>query len=256
MSAYQSDTIKFRGNWYQLIDGGLFSPRDYGIAPCTTDSYTPLGYSASFGLINKHLHLFSLYSNHHPDQGLLSQQPQAGQWPLEHTEVSPTLDDPLDSLFSPNRRQRIQPPALNGVQASPASDNFWFYPKVNLPLNYSGTLIIDRMPILTGDESEHSIREAIREIIESDSNVTGWTLQFVNGKLVAETAHEPNEQLAELIECYGLKRPLDVDAPAPINIENISDLNTDYSPAQPTNKRTFDDDSYFDDFEIEPPTNK
>ncbi|GGO67689.1 hypothetical protein [Bowmanella pacifica] len=252
MSAYQSDTIKFRDRWYRLTDGGAFSPREHGIGPYDTDSYTPLGYSASFGVIDKHLYLLSLYTNHDADDFLLLQQAQADQAP--GSPLSPEWDEPLDGLLSPNRR--TQPPALNGVQASPMSDRFWFYAEVNLPLNYSGTLIIDSMPLITGDESEHAIREAIKDIVESGSHITRWTLQFAKGKLIAETAHEPDEQLAELIECYGAQNSLEPYAPAPLSLENKSGVNMDFSPAAPSTEFAVKGEALFEDFDIEPPPKK
>lgn len=249
MSAYQSDTIKFRGRWYRLIDGNAFSPSAYGIGPYNADSYTPLGYCVSFDLVDKHLHLLSLYTNHDADDFLLLQQAQAEHAP--DSQSSPERDDPLDGLLRPS--QRTPPPALNGVQASPMSDRFWFYAEVNLPLNYSGALIIDRMPLMTGDESEYSIREAIKEIVDSGSHVTRWTLQFAKGELIAETAHEPDARLAELIECYGAQNSSEPYAPDSLKADSATAVNMDFSPAAPSNECTVKDNTWFDDFDIEPP---
>ncbi|MBS3796362.1 hypothetical protein [Pseudoalteromonas sp. BDTF-M6] len=151
------------------------------------------------------------------------------------------------------RRQRIQPPALNNVQASPMSDNFWFYADINLPLNYCGTLIIDRMPMISGDESELYIREAIKNIVESGSHITRWTLQFVVGQLITETAHEPDERLAELIECYGEQEPLELNAVIPVEVKNTRGLNMDLASAASSNALPLNDNVLFNDFEIEPP---
>lgn len=252
MSAYQTNTFKFHDSWYDLVEGSPFSPREYGIGPYDSDTYTPLGYSASFCIVDRQLHLLHLYTNHNPDDFLLLQQ-QENEEQEEASASWPDLDDSLDALLRAQPRRKVRPPEINGVDASPASSDFWNYTNVNLPINYSGTLVIDRMPIITGDESEHYIRQAIKDIVESGSRITRWSLQFENGKLVAETPHDPDSELDELIQCYGVENSIDDDTFLPFSPIDEEGGSVDLEPVPPFPVIRADDNDFFDDFDIDPP---
>ena len=252
MSAYQSNTFSLRGTWYDIVEGSAFSPFEFGIGPYSADTYTPLGFTASVGLINGQLHLLHLYTNHDPNELLLVKPSSQNVLPDDTTQGSHGKDTHFDEPLCAKKRRRIQPPLLNSVMATTASDNYWNYSNVNLPLNYTGTLVIDRMPLITGDESEHYIRQAIKAIVDSGSHITRWTLHFENGVLVDETAHEPDKDLAELIHCYASRNPFEADSLAPVDSTNAGNLNKDFTLSAPTTDSPFTDDAMFADFDLEP----
>lgn len=230
MSAYQTSTLLLDGIAYQVISGGAFSPSEHGICPYHADTWTPTGFVVTYAVVDGQLMLQGVYTNHSPAElDYLQQDAEhtTGDLPTQFQGdvVAAGADDTATPRFIDNANtlnpfgsapddrwastQRLWPsgkrkaegcipPPINGVKPTRLSDDYWHYADINLPLDHSGELHVDRLPPLTGDESPEFIDDLLRAIIDSGNGVSGYRLQFEHGKLVKQTA-EPNEQLDFLL---------------------------------------------------------
>ena len=203
MSAYQTSTLLLDGIAYQVISGGAFSPSEHGICPYQADTWTPTGFVVTYAVVDGQLMLQSVYTNHAPAGADDSARPRS----IDNVNtLDPFGSEPdgrwqsTQSLWRSRKRKAEDciPPPINGVEPTHLSDDYWHYSDINLPLNHSGELHVDRLPPLTGDENPEYIDDLLRAIIDSGNGVSGYRLQFEHGKLVKQTAVS-NEQLDFLL---------------------------------------------------------
>lgn len=123
MTTQLQDSLHYQGEAFDVLEG-LFSPWEHGFSPGSDSSACWRGYVAFYAIRDGQLLLTDL-SLADPEQPLV-------------------LDE------EGNERQvRVHYPALNGVDAvrdTAFVEGNWHFREVDLPLDYSGTLTLCRLP--------------------------------------------------------------------------------------------------------------
>lgn len=118
MTVQVRDSLNYLGERHALLacsDGQPFSPADAGYRPFTKSTACWAGFICSYQVVDGRLQLHDLSLNHRP-------------------------------RVVPGPR-RVEPPSLNGVQAVREDEMFfcdWAFSNVNLPLGFTGGVVIGR----------------------------------------------------------------------------------------------------------------
>ena len=123
MTSQLKDSLCYRGEAFEVLEG-LFSPWEHGLSPGSDSSACWRGYVAFYAIRDAQLYLTDL-SLADPEQPLV-------------------FDEDGNEC-----RVRVHYPALNGVAAirdTAFVEGSWHFREVDLPLEYSGTLTLCRLP--------------------------------------------------------------------------------------------------------------
>ncbi len=208
MTTQLQDGLSYQGEVFDVREG-LFSPDEHGLHPGNDSSACWRGWQAHYEIRDGQLLLTTL---------LLAQ-------PMQFLE----FDDAGNEISKPPRY-----PALNGVEAVRLSghmDSSWAFEDVDLPLDYSGTLTLCRLPRHLDVPDYWEARD--NPDLDDFEHVVQLTLD--KGRVTGEVlVREPVDPVAEEDDLL-LFAPVDIDAlpepdPIPSTAEerSLEDLFNDF----------------------------
>jgi hypothetical protein len=185
MTAQASDIVIYNGDQLHMCaysDGEPFDPKKYGYRPVMASTACWRGYLSEYKIENKQLYLDKLHISH-----------QENDLPAS---------------------QNKQPPNLNGSVASVSKQSFigrWLFKDVNLPLEYTGGLIVAQgfirslyvhmgfHPAWKYEEVHELVFESGKLKSESDLS---RTMVEVREKIESETTNEGEKPSRKEIEAW------------------------------------------------------
>lgn len=212
MTTQMGDSLVYRGEVFDFLEG-LFSPYEHGLQPGADSSDGWRGYVAYYAVRDGRLLLTDL-SLAEPEQPLM-------------------LDDEGNEVALPPGY-----PPLNGVEAvrdTSLSGGSWHYHNVDLPLDYTGTLTLCRLPL----------HQDVPEFWEARDNPDEEDFEHVV-RLTVEAGRVNGEQEIRVPEVSS-QAPL--EPPMPVDLSTCDTVRTGSTSVSDV---TFDDLDVFLSFDDDP----